>query len=129
MNQSYEYLAIGIIGAISAATLGALVFDEYDVNFTSQHDKMELQMKKSGELLKIIDVLDSPLRIDVLNKGNADIQIKKIFIDGVDDINYTIDGQPNNIIPLDRIVIILPSITDGERIKIITENNKEISIR
>lgn len=78
--------------------------------------------------MTIIDLLDNPLRIDILNTGEDQIIIKKMYVDGILDDSYTINGIQTSIIPLDEIVVIYPTDTNGKIIKIITENNNEYDL-
>ena len=89
-----------------------------------------MQKKYSAEALQLIDIIDSPLRIDVINQGENTIVIKKLFVDGILDDNYiTYDGntlESSYHIPHGTIIVIEPSIIGGT-ITIITENDKKFS--
>lgn len=128
MNHLIEYLLV------SAAVLTGMTFtvdyviNNFNVNFTSYYDIIESEKSKKLEILKIIDFFETPmLRVDVINVGNDNIIIKKIFVDGVEDESFNIDGIDSKIIPLNEIISIEPSIS-GQRIKIITENNNEYDL-
>lgn len=64
----------------------------------------------------------------MLNTGEDEIIIKKLYVDGILDGNYTINGIQTNIIPLDEMTVIYPTDTNGNTIKIITENNNEYDL-
>jgi len=115
------------------ALSGAYLVYDYTINsseviFTSQYDMIESKKEQAGEFLTIIDLLDNPLRIDVLNTGENEIIIKKIYVDGILDEAYTINGIQTSIIPLNEITVIYPTDIHGEIIKIITENNNEYDL-
>jgi len=91
---------------------------------TSQYDKTEILKNQASESIKLIELLDSPLRIDLVNDGIDIIVIKKLFIDGVVDDGYLIDGTTNSTdIVKYKVVRITPNLT-GSKISILTENYK-----
>ena len=128
MSYTIEYLLIGAFALTGAYLAYDYTTNSSEIIFTSQHDQIQSEKRKAGELLTIIDFLDNPLRMDVLNTGNDKIIIKKMFVDGILDESYTIDGIQTDTIPLNEIVIIHPTNSNGKIIKIITENNNEHSL-
>ncbi|MCJ8307364.1 MAG: hypothetical protein HRU07_09985 [Nitrosopumilus sp.] len=131
MNQLLDYLLIA--GIIVVAGVGTFSFSEnyLNVEMTSQHDKIDLEKKQSSEQVKLIEVIQAPLRIDVMNTGLDVIEIKKLFVDGVSDDGYSITDRFGSIIadmPRNEIVTITPSI-NGSDIKIISKNNKIFSFQ
>lgn len=130
MNQIIQWIVI--IGITSVTFGGVIVYtqDALQVEMLSQYDKVEIQKKYSAEQLKLIDIMNNPLRIDVMNHGFDVIEIKKLFVDGIIDESYTI-YDTNTLesltdIPQSKIIAIEPFI-QGTTITIITENNKKFS--
>jgi len=128
LNYAIEFLLVGAFALTGAYLIYDYVIDSSEITFTSQYDKIESEKKQAGELLTIIDLLDNPLRLDVLNTGEDEITIKKLYVDGILDGSYTINGIQTNIISLDEMTVIYPTDTDGNTIKIITENNNEYNL-
>lgn len=94
----------------------------------SQREKIDIEKNKILEDLKLIEVMDNPLRIDVMNLGKDTIRIKKLFIDNIVDYNFLIDGVRSNEIVKGKVVQITP-ILSGKSISIITENHKSYNFR
>ncbi len=128
MSHTIEYLLVGAFALTGAYLTYDYAINSSEIVFTSTHDQIQSEKRKAGELLTIIDLLNNPLRIDVLNTGADKIIIKKMFVDGVLDDSYTINGIQTDIIPLNEITVILPTNTNGKVIKIITENNNEYDL-
>ena len=123
MNQILQYVILsGIIG-ISASAVFVHVNESLYNEVTSIHDKIEIEKKQSTEYLKLIEIIDSPFYIDVMNLGADTITIKKLFIDGMIDDSYLIDGEVTFDIIQNKVVRITPSLT-GNKISIISENYK-----
>ena len=128
MNHLIEYLLVSTALLTGTIVTVDYVINNFDVNFTSYYDIIEKEKSKKLEILKIIEFFETPvLRVDVINIGNEDIIIKKIFVDGIEDNSFSIDGVNSKIISLNQIISIEPSI-NGQRIKIITENNNEYDL-
>lgn len=128
MNHLIEYLLVSTAVLTGTIVTVDYVINNFDVNFTSYYDIIEKEKSKKLEILKIIEFFETPvLRVDVINIGNEDIIIKKIFVDGIEDNSFSIDGINSKIIPLNQIMSIEPSI-NGDTIKIITENNNEYDL-
>ena len=128
MNHTLEYLLIGAFALTGAYLAYDYTISSSEIIFTSQYDQIQSEKRKAGEFLTIIDLLNDPLRIDILNTGENKIIIKKMYVDGILDESYTINGNQTDTIPLNEIVIIHLTNTDGNIIKIITENNNEYSL-
>jgi len=123
MNQILQYVILtGIVG-ISATAVFAHMNESLYNETKSQYDKIEIEKKQASEYLKLIEIIDNPLYIDVINLGTDVIVIKKLFIDGVIDDSYLIDGDISSDIIQNKIVRITPSIM-GDKISIISENYK-----
>jgi len=123
MNQILQYVILtGVIG-ISASAVFVHVSESLYNETISQYDKIEIEKKQSSEHLKLIEIINSPLRIDVMNLGAETISIKKLFIDGIIDDSYLIDGVVTTNITQSKVVTITPSIY-GSTISIISENYK-----
>jgi len=123
MNQILQYVILAGVVGISASAVFVHVNESLYYEVTSQHDKIEIEKKQSTEYLKLIEIIDSPLRIDVMNLGSDTIIIKKLFIDGVIDEGYLINGVLTTNIVQHKVVTITPSIS-GNKISIISENYK-----
>ncbi len=123
MNQILQYVILSGIVGISATAVFVHVNESLYNEGMSTHDKMEIEKKQSSEHLKLIEIIDSPLYIDVMNLGTNTITIKKLFIDGVIDEGYLIDGEDTSDIIQNKVVRITPSIS-GNVISIISENYK-----
>ena len=123
MNQILQYVLLAGVVGISASAVFVYVNESLYYETISQHDKIEIEKKQSTEYLKLIEIIDSPLRIDVMNLGEDTINIKKLFIDGVIDDSYLIDGVVTSNITKNKVVTITPSIS-GSTISIISENYK-----
>ena len=128
MNHTIEFLLVGAFALTGAYLVYDYTIDNSEITFTSQYDRIESKKNQAGELFTIIDLLDDPLRLDVLNTGNNEIVIKKLYVDGTLDETYTINGIQTDIIPLNEMTVILPTDTDGSMIKIITQNNNEYDL-
>jgi len=128
MNHTLEYLLMGAFALSGSYLVYDYTINSSEVTFTSQYDMIESDKKQAGELLTIIDLLDNPLRIDVLNTGEDEIIIKKMYVNGILDEIYTINGNQTDIIPLNEITIIIPTNASGKTIKIITEHNNEYDL-
>ena len=123
MNQILQYVILsGVIGISASAVFVHVNESLYDETI-SQYDKIEIEKKQSSEHLKLIEIIDSPLYIDVINLGADTIIIKKLFIDGVIDEGYLIDGVVTSDIVQNKVVTITPSIS-GDTIYILSENYK-----
>lgn len=123
MNQILQYvILVGVVG-ISTSVIFVHVNESLYYETMSNHDKIEIEKKQSTEYLKLIEIISSPLRIDVINLGSNTITIKKLFIDGVIDDSYLIDSISSSDITQNKVVTITPSIS-GSTISIISENYK-----
>ena len=123
MNQILQYVILAGVVGISASAVFVHVDESLYHEITSNHDKIEIEKKQSTEYIKLIEIIDSPLRIDVINLGGDTIIIKKLFIDGNIDDSYLIDGVVTSNITKNKVVTITPSIS-GSTISIISENYK-----
>ena len=128
MNHTIEYLLVSAFAVSGAYLAYDYTINNSEITFTSQYDKIESNKKQAGELLTIIDLLDNPLRIDVLNTGDDTIVIKKLYVDGILDERYTINDIQTDIIPLNKMTVIYPTNINGDIIKIITQNNNEYDL-
>jgi len=128
MNQILQYVIISGVVGISASAVFVHVNESLYNEVTSNHDKMEIEKKQSTEYLKLIEIIDSPLRIDVINLGADTVTIKKLFIDGVIDDSYLIDDVITSNIIQNKVVRITPSIS-GSTISIISNNYKVFDFR
>ena len=126
MNQILQYIILAGVVGISASAVFVHVSESLYYEVTSQHDKIEIEKKQSSEYLKLIEIIDNPLRIDVINLGSDTITIKKLFIDGVIDESYLIDGISSSDIIQNNVIRITPSIagSSNSEISIISENYK-----
>ena len=123
MNQILQYVILAGVVGISASAVFVHVSESLYNETISQHDKIEIEKKQSTEYLKLIEIIDSPLYIDVINLGVDVVTIKKLFINGVIDEGYLIDGVISHDIIQNKVVRITPSIS-GSEISIISENYK-----
>ncbi len=123
MNQILQYVILAGVVGISASAVFVHVNESLYNETMSNHDKMEIEKKQSTEHLKLIEIIDSPLYIDVINLGSDTITIKKLFIDGNIDNSYLVDGVDTADIVQNKVVRIIPSIT-GSEISIISKNYK-----
>ena len=123
MNQILQYVILAGVVGISASAVFVHVNESLYYETISQHDKIEIEKKQSSEYLKIIEIINNPLYIDVINLGADTIIIKKLFIDGMIDEGYLIDGVDTSDIIQNKVVTITPSIF-GDTISIISENYK-----
>ncbi len=123
MNQILQYVILSGIVGISASAVFVYSNESLYNETMSNHDKIEIEKKQSSEHLKLIEIIDDPLRIDVINLGSDTITIKKLFIDGIVDNGYLIDDVVTSDIVKNKVVRITPSIT-GSEISIISENYK-----
>ncbi len=123
MNQILQYVILSGIVGISASAVFVHVNEELYSETISNHDKIEIEKKQSSEHLKLIEIINNPLYIDVMNLGTDTITIKKLFIDGVIDESYLIDGVVTSDIVKNKVVRITPSIS-GSEISIISKNYK-----
>ncbi len=123
MNQILQYVILAGVVGISASAVFVHVNESLNYETISQHDKIEIEKKQSTEYLKLIEIIDSPLRVDVINLGSDTITIKKLFIDEEIDEGYLIEGISSSDIIQNKVVTITPSIP-GSTISIISENYK-----
>jgi len=126
MNQILQYVILAGVVGISASAVFVHVNESLYNETISQHDKIEIEKKQSSEYLKLIEIIDNPLRIDVINLGSNTITIKKLFIDGIIDDSYRIDGVIQSDIIQNKVVRITPSISgsSNSEISILSENYK-----
>jgi len=123
MNQILQYVILAGVVGISASVVFVHVNESLYSETISNYDKMEIEKKQSSEYLKLIEIIDNPLYIDVINLGGDTITIKKLFIDGIIDESYLIDGVISSDIIQNKVIRITPSIS-GSEISIISENYK-----
>ncbi len=123
MNQILQYVILAGVVGISANAVFVHTNESLYNETMSNHDKMEIEKKQSSEHLKLIEIIDNPLYVDVMNLGSNTITIKKLFIDGMIDDSYLIDGVISFDIMQNKVVRITPSIS-GDTISIISENYK-----
>ena len=124
MNQILQYVLLAGVVGISASAVFVHVNESLYYETMSNHDKIEIEKKQSTEYLKLIEIINNPLRIDVINLGSDTITIKKLFVDGVIDDGYLIDNDENTSdIVQNKVVRITPNMT-GNKISIISENYK-----
>jgi hypothetical protein len=129
MNQIIEWMAISGTVLVAFGLVFSFAGDFLDDRVTSQHDKIEIEKRQTSEQIKLIEVMDNPLRIDVMNIGLDAILIKKLYIDGIADESYLLSDRYGDALldfPMNELVTITPSIP-GNNVKIITENNKIFS--
>ncbi len=129
MNQIIEWMAISGTVLVAFGLVFSFAGDFLDDTVTSQHDKIEIEKRQASEQIKLIEVMNNPLRIDVMNIGLDAILIKKLYIDGIADESYLLSGRYGDALldfPRNELVTITPSIP-GNNVKIITENNKIFS--
>jgi len=126
MNQILQYVILAGVVGISASAVFVHVNESLYNETISQHDKIEIEKKQSSEYLKLIEIINEPLRIDVINLGSNTITIKKLFIDGIIDDSYRIDGIIQTDIIQNKVVRITPSISgsSNSEISILSENYK-----
>ena len=129
MNQILQYVILIGMSGIVFGVVFVHFSESLQLESISQQDRNEIEKKHATEYIKVIEIMDSPLRIDLMNLGSDDIVIKKLFVGGIVDDNYLIDGNNStNIIQTGKIVIITPSIT-GDTISLISENYKKFEFR
>lgn len=125
MNHIMETVIVGAMILTGLYVTFDYAQKHLDITFTSYHDIIELEKNKAGEMLKIIEIFHNPLMADVLNIGESDIIIKKMFVDGIVDETFSINGENTNVIPLKIITTIIPTNSNGKTMKIITEYKNE----
>ncbi len=123
MNQILQYVILAGVVGISASAVFVYTNESLYNETISQYDKIEIEKKQSTEHLKLIEIIDNPLYVDVMNLGIDTIIIKKLFIDGIIDDGYLIDDVVTTNIIQNKVVRITPSIS-GDTISIISENYK-----
>jgi len=131
MNQILQYVILAGVVGISATAVFVHTNESLYNETISQHDKIEIEKKQSSEYIKLIEIIDNPLYIDVINLGSDVITIKKLFIDGVIDDNYRIDDVVTSDIVQNKVVRITPSISgsSSSKISILSENYKVFDFR
>jgi len=128
LNQILQYVILIGMSGIVFSVVFAHFSESLQLESISQQDRNEIEKKHTAEYLKTIEIMENPLRIDLINLGSDDIVIKKLFVGGVIDSNYLIDGDYSNYIIINKIVTITPSLT-GESISLISENYKNFKLR
>lgn len=129
MNQIIEWMAISGVVLLAFSLVFSYAGDFLDDSVLSQHDKIEMEKRQAAEQMTLIEVIDNPLRIDVMNIGLEIITIKKLYIDDAADDSYVLIDRYGTFLlnfPRNELVTISPSIS-GSTVKIITENNKIFS--
>jgi len=131
MNQILQYVILAGVVGISASAVFVHVNESLYNETISQHDKIKIEKKQSSEYLKLIEIINEPLRIDVINLGSDVITIKKLFIDGIIDDSYRIDGIIQSDIIQNKVVRITPSISgsSSSEISILSENYKNFDFK
>lgn len=128
MDQMMQYM---ILAAVLTVIFGGMFYyfgENLNIDVESQKDKADLLKRQAAEQLKLIDVMNSPLKVDVMNVGLEPIIIKQVFVDG-NTASFTLtDMYGTTVTELDvnKIITVTPSIT-GTELQIITENNKIFS--
>lgn len=127
MNQILSFVIISALTLVGATVVTIYVEEHMEITFESRKDAIENQKLKQGEILKLIDVLNDPLELDVMNLGSMPISVKRIFVDGTEDTDYIVKTESGEIMP-DNITRIIMSI-DGENIVLISENNIQYNFK
>lgn len=127
MNQILSFVIISALTLVGATVVTIYVEEHMEITFESRKDAMDNQKLKQGEILKLIDVLDDPLGLDVMNLGSMPISVKRIFVDGIEDTDYIVKTESGEIMP-DNITRIIMSV-DGENIVLISENNIQYNFK
>lgn len=127
MNQILSFVIISALTLVGATVVTIYVEEHMEITFESRKDAIENQKLKQGEILKLIDVLNDPLGLDVMNLGSMPISVKRIFVDGIEDTDYIVKTESGEIMP-DNITRIIMSV-DGENIVLISENNIQYNFK
>lgn len=127
MNQILSFVIISALTLVGATVVTIYVEEHMEITFESRKDAIENQKLKQGEILKLIDVLNDPLGLDVMNLGSMPINVKRIFVDGIEDTDYIVKTESGEIMP-DNITRIIMSV-DGENIVLISENNIQYNFK
>ena len=118
----FLFTAIGVLfGGITYYAINDL-----EIDVASQHDMMESEKLKSGEKIKLVDSMNNPFRLDLMNIGLTEIEIKKLFVDGNEITSYQLTdrfGVIVNNLPLNEIVTLTTGIS-GNQVTVISDNNK-----
>jgi len=125
MNHIMETVVVGAMILTGLYVTFDYAQKHLDITFTSYHDVIELEKNKAGEMLKTIEVFHNPLMADVINIGESDIIIKRMFVDGIVDTTFTINGIYTNVIPPGEIITVTPTGSNSQTMKIITEYKNE----
>ncbi len=134
MNQIIQFLLLfGVVGVFFVVIYDTMI-DDVSTFTLSQQDKINTLKIQTQEDLKLIEIIttspaiithDNNTIIDVINIGNHDIVVDKIFINGIESkrtckLNDEIFSAPLLIGKISRITC----SDSGTSITIVTQNNK-----
>jgi len=128
LNQILQTLLIlGIITLVSTIAFN-YAQNNLEGKIISQHDKMQNEKNQSIEEINMIEVMQSPLRVDIVNIGLDTIFVKKVFVDGIDDVGYYLTDNTGVVTSIEQNQITTINFSlSGNNVKLITTNNKVFS--
>ncbi|MDE0266392.1 MAG: hypothetical protein OXK17_05135 [Thaumarchaeota archaeon] len=132
MNQIVRYvLMFGVLGVFLLAFYQAGL-DDISKRFEAQEADAEKRMLQMGERVALIGFAGtSPLEVDVMNTGEADVNVRDVLVDG-HIVSYRLqlmkNGTTTSVLPMGEVVRVETG-TAGSVVAIITHNDKAFKFR
>ena len=128
MNQIVQFvLVFGIVGVFLAVFYQAGL-DDISERLEVQEADAEKRMRQMGERVALVGFAGaSPLEVDVINTGTADVDVRDVLVDGRLAFHYRLllmeNGTTTGILPMGKVVRVETGVP-GSVVAIITANDK-----
>ena len=132
MNQIVRYvLMFGVLGVFVLSFYQAGL-DDIGERHEAQEADAEKRMRQMGERVALVGFAGtSPLEVDVINTGTADVNVRDVLVDG-HIVSYRLqlmkNGTTTSVLPMGEIVRVETG-TPGSVVAIITHNDKAFKFR
>lgn len=128
MNQIVQYvLLFGVVGVFLLLFYQAGL-DDIGERLDVQEADAEKRMRQMGERVALIGIAStSPLEIDVMSTGTADVRVRDVLVDGRISHAYRLllmaNGTTTGVLPVGEVVRVETG-APGSVVAIITTNDK-----
>ena len=128
MNQIVQFvLVFGIVGVFLAVFYQAGL-DDISERLEAQEADAEKRMRQMGERVALVGFAGtSPLEVDVINTGTADVNVRDVLVDGRLALHYRLllmeNSTTTSILPMGKVVRVETG-APGSVVAIITANDK-----
>ncbi len=133
MNQIARYvLMFGVLGVFLLVFYQAGL-DDIGERHKAQEADAEKRMRQMGERVALVGFAGtSPLEVDVINTGTADVRVRDVLVDGQLSHHYRLqlmkDGTTTAVLPMGEVVRVETG-APGSVVAIITHNDKAFKFR